>query len=302
MTLGAKPSMTKFGSPWLEQFPKSRVPAYARQRGPMQTDVVVVGGGLTGCMTAYAFAAAGVKVVLVEAEQIGRGSSGAVNGWIAEEPGIALVALQKLIGPRDAKRVWQMWRRAALDCAALLRRLDVKCQLEPCGTVTVARHARGDCKTEGRAEGTARRRHRRAAVDACARPKRSRTLGRHRNSSEGWRDPRSLSRVSRARRGGRSTRRPGVRADSGEEDHVHAQGRDRRHQQREYPSQPRRGRDRRPDRAFQGADSSLLAADHVLRRSPIRFPRSCASSWDGARECCAIPRIPFTSSAGSTTA
>jgi glycine/D-amino acid oxidase-like deaminating enzyme len=138
VTAGTKPFMTKFGSPWLEQFPKARVPAYPKQRGPMQSDVVVVGGGLTGCMTAYAFAAAGVKVVLVEAEQIGRGSSGAVNGWIAEEPGITLVALQKLIGPRDAKRVWQMWRRAALDCAALIRRLDVKCQLEPCGTVTVA--------------------------------------------------------------------------------------------------------------------------------------------------------------------
>jgi glycine/D-amino acid oxidase-like deaminating enzyme len=130
--------MTKFGSPWLEQFPKSRVPAYAKQRGATQTDVVVVGGGLAGCMTAYAFAAAGVKVMLVEADQIGRGGSGSINGWIAEEPGVTLTALQKQIGPRDAKRVWQIWRRAALDCAALLRRLDVKCQLEPSGTVTVA--------------------------------------------------------------------------------------------------------------------------------------------------------------------
>jgi glycine/D-amino acid oxidase-like deaminating enzyme len=138
VTTGAKPIMTKFGSPWLDQFPKSRVPAYARQRGATETDVVVVGGGLAGCMTSYAFAAAGVKVTLVEAEQIGRGSSGSINGWIAEEPGVTLMALEKLIGARDAKRVWQMWRRASLDCAALLRRLEVKCQLEPGGTVTVA--------------------------------------------------------------------------------------------------------------------------------------------------------------------
>ena len=95
MTAGAKPFMTKFGSPWLEQFPRSRVPAYARQRGPMQTDVVVVGGGLTGCMTAYAFAAAGVKVVLVEAAQIGRGNCGAVSGGSTRIPASTLVALSR---------------------------------------------------------------------------------------------------------------------------------------------------------------------------------------------------------------
>ena len=67
--------MTKYGrSPWIDQFPKSRVPAFPRQRGAMKTGVVIVGGGLTGCATGYAFAAAGVKVVLLEAEQrVGKG-------------------------------------------------------------------------------------------------------------------------------------------------------------------------------------------------------------------------------------
>jgi len=68
--------MTKYGrSPWIDQFPKSRVPAFPRQRGAMKTDVVIVGGGLTGCTTAYAFAAAGAKAVLVEGEQLGRGQA-----------------------------------------------------------------------------------------------------------------------------------------------------------------------------------------------------------------------------------
>ena len=51
---------TRYGqSPWIDRFPKSRVPAHPRYRGATKTDVVVVGGGLTGCATAYAFAAAG---------------------------------------------------------------------------------------------------------------------------------------------------------------------------------------------------------------------------------------------------
>ena len=53
--------MTKYGrSPWLDRFPKSRVPSYPRYRGSMEIEAVIIGGGLTGCATAYAFAAAGV--------------------------------------------------------------------------------------------------------------------------------------------------------------------------------------------------------------------------------------------------
>ncbi len=131
--------MTKYGrSPWVDQFPKSRVPAYPRHRGALQRDVVIVGGGLTGCAAAYAFAAAGVKVTLLESDRIGRGSTGAAAGWIADEPGVDFLALEKATGRRTARHAWQAWRRAALDFSALLRRLDVKCQLDPHAALTVA--------------------------------------------------------------------------------------------------------------------------------------------------------------------
>jgi len=99
---------------------------------------VIIGGGLTGCATAYAFAVAGVKVVLLEAGQLGRGNSGSSGGWISEDPGVPFSDLEKALGPSGARRAWQGWRRAALDFAALLRRLDVKCYLEPQPAVTVA--------------------------------------------------------------------------------------------------------------------------------------------------------------------
>jgi glycine/D-amino acid oxidase-like deaminating enzyme len=131
--------MTSYGrSPWIDRFPKSRVPSYPRQRGAARKSVVVVGGGLTGCAAAYAFAAAGVDVALLEAAQIGRGNTGSAAGWIAEEPGVAFNDLEKTLGPKAARRTWQSWRRAALDFAALLRRLDAKCGLEPQSVLTVA--------------------------------------------------------------------------------------------------------------------------------------------------------------------
>ncbi len=131
--------MTKYGrSPWIDRFPKSRVPSWPRHRGHLDTDVVIVGGGLTGCATAYALAASGIKTVLVEGGQIGHGGTGAAAGWVAEDPSIGFGDLEKALGLRAARGAFQAWRRAALDFGALLRRLDVKCHLEPQGAITVA--------------------------------------------------------------------------------------------------------------------------------------------------------------------
>ena len=111
--------MTKYGrSPWVDTFPKARVPSYPRQRGPLQTSVVVIGGGLTGCATAYAFAASGIEVVLLEADQVGRGSTGFETGWIGGDPGVSFVEVEKALGRAAARDAFKSWRRAALDFVA----------------------------------------------------------------------------------------------------------------------------------------------------------------------------------------
>jgi glycine/D-amino acid oxidase-like deaminating enzyme len=125
-------------SPWIDRFPAARVPAFPRYRGDSTAEVVIIGGGLTGCATAYAFALAGARVTLLEAAQLGRGSSGSASGWINDDPGVGLADLEQSIGARGAKRAYQSWRRASLDFAALLRRLDVKCFLEPRPALTTA--------------------------------------------------------------------------------------------------------------------------------------------------------------------
>jgi glycine/D-amino acid oxidase-like deaminating enzyme len=131
--------MTKYGrSPWVDRFPASRVPAYPQQRGSVEVPVAIVGGGLTGCATAYAFAAAGVKPVLLESARIGRGSTGSGVGWISDEPGASFIEVEQALGVRAARSAFRAWRRAALDLAALLRRLDVKCYLQSQPAATVA--------------------------------------------------------------------------------------------------------------------------------------------------------------------
>ena len=51
---------TRYGiSPWIDIFPRSRRPDHPRLRGELTSEVAIIGGGLTGCATAYACAVAG---------------------------------------------------------------------------------------------------------------------------------------------------------------------------------------------------------------------------------------------------
>jgi glycine/D-amino acid oxidase-like deaminating enzyme len=126
-------------SPWIDAVPNPRRPDFPRLRGPETADVVIVGGGLTGCATAYALAAAGQRPLLVDAVRIGQGAAGRSAGLLLPEPGPAFRDLVQMHGLRASRTVFDAWRKAALDAAALLRRLNVRCRLEPCDGVTVAR-------------------------------------------------------------------------------------------------------------------------------------------------------------------
>jgi glycine/D-amino acid oxidase-like deaminating enzyme len=95
---------TRYGvSPWIDLTPKSRVRDYPRLRGAQTADVVIVGGGLTGCATAYACALAGVKAIVIEADRVGRGSTGRSAGLLLPDPGPAFRDVEQAHGLRAAR-------------------------------------------------------------------------------------------------------------------------------------------------------------------------------------------------------
>ena len=55
-------------------------------RRPISSDVAVVGGGITGATIAWRFAEAGLRVALLEARRVGRGSTAASTALLMQEP------------------------------------------------------------------------------------------------------------------------------------------------------------------------------------------------------------------------
>lgn len=121
---------TRYGiSSWIHQFPDARRPDYPRFRGDVAADVAIVGAGLTGCAAAYACAAAGLRVVVIERDRLGQGGAGRSAGLVLPEPGPAFLEIAGRHGVRAARRVFEVWRRGSLDTAALIRRLRIQCGL-----------------------------------------------------------------------------------------------------------------------------------------------------------------------------
>jgi glycine/D-amino acid oxidase-like deaminating enzyme len=122
--------MARYGtSLWLGRVPKTRRPSYPVLREQIDADVAIVGAGLTGCLAAFMFASAGVRVVLLEAGGVGEGGSGASSGIGPGEPEASFAETAARYGLRDARHVWQQSRRSALELSALIRRLRIRCEL-----------------------------------------------------------------------------------------------------------------------------------------------------------------------------
>ena len=127
----------RYGAPpWADA---SRRAAYPRLTRTIERPVAIIGGGLTGAATAYAFAAAGIRVALLEASRIGEGGTGANPGCILPEPAGTYLDHEAAFGRRAARAVWQATRRAALDLAAAARRLRIRCALAPLDGVLYTR-------------------------------------------------------------------------------------------------------------------------------------------------------------------
>ena len=141
---------------WFDAFPKSRRPSYQRLRGAYETQVAIVGGGLTGVACALAFATAGVDVILLESGIVGGGATAGSDGLLREGFNASFHETAALHGLRTTRALWEGMRRGSLDMAATLRRLKVRCEMTPMDVLTVARPQPEASKTLRR-EQTARR-------------------------------------------------------------------------------------------------------------------------------------------------
>jgi len=126
---------------WAERTDTHRRRGYPSFRGRHETDVAIIGGGLTGCTAAYVLASAGLRVVLVEAERLAAGSTAGSLGAVVPQPDARFRGVASAAGIRTARAVWKGARRSGLEFASALKKLRIRCDLLPAPLVVNARDA-----------------------------------------------------------------------------------------------------------------------------------------------------------------
>lgn len=104
------------------------MPVFPEQEGDIQTDVLIIGGGLAGILCAYFLQQSGVKYVLVERNTIGSGVTKNTTAKITAQHGLIYDKLIKSIGMEGARLYLDVNQKAVEKYRAISETID--CEFE----------------------------------------------------------------------------------------------------------------------------------------------------------------------------
>lgn len=102
-----------------------QMPSFPQLDGNLQTDVLIIGGGLTGLLCAWKLTRAGMDCVLIEQNRIMSSVSGRTTAKLTAQHGIIYDKLIQKYGLEKARQYWQVNRDAVQELGELAVALTV---------------------------------------------------------------------------------------------------------------------------------------------------------------------------------
>lgn len=101
--------------------------SYPSLQTNIDTEIVVIGGGITGALTSHALMKKGYKVVLLDKRDIGQGSSSATTSMLQYEIDVPLRELSEMIGEEAASTCYKAGIGAIHQLEDLVSELNIEC-------------------------------------------------------------------------------------------------------------------------------------------------------------------------------
>lgn len=120
------------------------LPTFPTMKQDIRTDVLVIGGGLTGLLCAYHLQRAGLEVVVAEADTIGSGVTGRTTAKITTQHG----AIYHTIAKRHGMQAARYYYEANAEALEAYRRLDGDFDRNTCDGFLFSRTHREVLETE----------------------------------------------------------------------------------------------------------------------------------------------------------
>lgn len=106
------------------------MPEFPRLEGEQKTDVLVIGGGMAGLLTAYYLQQAGISCIVLEAETIGGGVTGDTTAKVTAQHGLIYSRIKKRLGLDAAQLYYETQQAAIAEYRTLSRRFPCEFQEE----------------------------------------------------------------------------------------------------------------------------------------------------------------------------
>ncbi|MDE6748349.1 MAG: FAD-dependent oxidoreductase [Lachnospiraceae bacterium] len=99
------------------------MPKFERLQGDVSTDVLIIGGGITGILCAYFLQERGIDCLLLEGNEICQGVTGKTTAKITAQHGLVYAKLIKRAGLEKARLYLEANQKAVLKYAELAKRI-----------------------------------------------------------------------------------------------------------------------------------------------------------------------------------
>ncbi|MEK6982724.1 MAG: FAD-dependent oxidoreductase [Candidatus Micrarchaeota archaeon] len=119
-------------SPWLESVPDQK--RFSSLDKKIETDVVVVGAGIVGVMTAWHLANKGLRVVILEKNHVATGDTAFTTGFMTRVPDTQVCELEKLYGEEFVKQLFEATTKTQQYLFSTIKENKINCDFSNCSS------------------------------------------------------------------------------------------------------------------------------------------------------------------------
>ncbi|KAF1965922.1 FAD dependent oxidoreductase [Bimuria novae-zelandiae CBS 107.79] len=127
---------------WIHTNPYSSYPKFSKLDRDLETDVCIVGSGISGVSIAYELVTRGINVVMIEAREIISGETGRTSGHLANDLDDGYTEIAKKHGDEGAKAAAESHTWALNRVGEISKQLGIECEYRKLPSYDISQYPR----------------------------------------------------------------------------------------------------------------------------------------------------------------